>query len=242
MTRYYVITFVALLALVIALPLYGAREPARMAAAQRAFNAEMLDYAAGLYVEQCALCHGAAGEGVEGVGKALACDCRYEGQYDVVFRAIADGVPNTTMAGWHLSRGGMYGDIQIEALVTLIQTGNWSAVQALADARGFVPLLELASAYNDLAPTDEIGNWTLVKPLYDQVCAVCHGLEAEGVAGQGNALTDNAVRNKGAHELQRLIQEGVPGTTMIGYGVVLDDSAARALTGLLLNWEQVDRQ
>jgi cytochrome c len=64
MNRYKVISLLALLILVFILPIYAVLEPQRMAQAQADLRQEFVSDAAVLYVENCALCHGAAGEGI----------------------------------------------------------------------------------------------------------------------------------------------------------------------------------
>ena len=48
----------------VGIPLYARSEPARMEQAQADLRQEFVSDAAVMYVENCALCHGAAGEGI----------------------------------------------------------------------------------------------------------------------------------------------------------------------------------
>ena len=56
--------FLATLALLIVLPLYVVLEPSRQRAAQAEILEEAIQMSTDIYAENCAICHGAAGEGI----------------------------------------------------------------------------------------------------------------------------------------------------------------------------------
>ena len=64
MKRYDLMSLIALLILVAALPVYAVIEPGRMGRAQEVLREEFLVYGAEMYVDNCAYCHGARGEGI----------------------------------------------------------------------------------------------------------------------------------------------------------------------------------
>ncbi|HIP70572.1 MAG TPA: hypothetical protein EYH05_04165, partial [Anaerolineae bacterium] len=64
MNKFTFISLFSLLLIVVILPVYAWLEPQRMAQAQADLRQEFVSDAAVMYVENCAVCHGAAGEGV----------------------------------------------------------------------------------------------------------------------------------------------------------------------------------
>ncbi|MFN2295219.1 MAG: c-type cytochrome, partial [Candidatus Promineifilaceae bacterium] len=105
MNRYKIISLLALLLLVIVLPIYAVLEPERMAQAQTDLRQEFVSDAAVMYVENCALCHGAAGEGI-GATPGLDNEGLRTADYDFLFKTIARGRYDTTMSAWHSDEGG----------------------------------------------------------------------------------------------------------------------------------------
>ena len=63
MNRYHIISALGLLALVIAVPIYAAREQARLSLAQDQLQAQSIENGAVLYLQFCGECHGPTGEG-----------------------------------------------------------------------------------------------------------------------------------------------------------------------------------
>jgi cytochrome c oxidase cbb3-type subunit III len=118
-----------------------------------------------LYTQNCAGCHGAAGNG--GAGLALR---------DPVFLAIADasairhatsnGVPGTAMPAFAQSAGGMLTDKQIDALVSGIR--SWARS---GDLRGANP-----PPY----ATKTAGNAQHGAEVYRTFCFSCHGPNGTG--------------------------------------------------------------
>ena len=65
MNRYNFLSFAALLALVIAIPLYAVQEQSRLDKAQDELQAQSIENGAVLYLEFCVKCHGLNGEGLD---------------------------------------------------------------------------------------------------------------------------------------------------------------------------------
>ena len=133
MKRYDLISLIALLVLVTALPVYVLMEPGRMDRAQAALRQQFVAGGASLYIENCALCHGAAGEGI---GAMPAVNSLDSADYDVLFRTIAYSPHGSPMAAWHVDEGGILNEYEVEGLVTLIQNADWPRVGELASAKG----------------------------------------------------------------------------------------------------------
>jgi mono/diheme cytochrome c family protein len=80
----------------------------------------------------------------------------------------------------------------------------------------------LVSGYSSSAAAD--GNSDKGKVLYEQRCVACHGPQGKGDGPAGKSLvppaadfTSPASRKKSSAELQRIIEEGKPGTTMTSW-------------------------
>jgi len=133
MKKYDLISLVALLILVAALPFYLVREYDRMNQGQVALRQQYVVDGAVLYIDNCVLCHGLDGTGV---GAMPALDSLAGADTDVLHRTIAHSPHGSAMASWHLDEGGVLNDYQVAGLVTLIQSADWERVGELASARG----------------------------------------------------------------------------------------------------------
>lgn len=246
MNRYDVASLFALLILVIALPLYAWLEPDRMAGAQADLRQEFVSDAAVLYSANCAVCHGAAGEGL-GAMPALDSDGLRSADYDMLFKTIARGRYDTAMAGWHAEEGGLFNDYQIDELVALIRYGDWSQVRELAAAQGLipaslpVPVVE-ADFLEQVASLGPEGNvWAAGMQLYANNCTLCHGINGEGTE-MGVPLNTPDVRALSPEEIVRIVSEGVPGTLMAGWHSVLEPAEIESLAAFLRNWDVITAQ
>lgn len=166
MNRYTALTLLALLVLVAAIPAYMVREALRMDAAQSILRQQYIAEAAYLYIQNCAECHGTAGEGISAnpplnkLGKADA-------NPELLFQIIARARHGSTMAAWHINEGGIFNDYQINELVTMLQYGDWSQVSELANDRGYV-------AASPLEVTAEEVLLQVVDQEDPHHCVACH--------------------------------------------------------------------
>ena len=237
------VSFIALLILIVALPVYAWQEPARMDQAQADLRQEFVSDAAVIYVENCSVCHGAAGEGI-GSMPALDNPALQTAAYDDLFKTIARGRYDTAMAGWHEDEGGSFNDYQIEELVTLIRYADWSQVGELAAQRGLIPATlpvpevdeTLLAEVTALAP--EGSQWAAGLQLFAANCTLCHGVNGEGT-DLGVALNTEDVRALAQAEIERIIREGVPGTLMASWDSSLTAVEITALAQFLQNWDQI---
>lgn len=246
MNGYKVISGLALLILVAALPIYVWMEPDRMVQAQVTLRQEFVSDAAVMYVENCAVCHGAAGEGI-GPVPALDNPALWTADYDSLFKTIARGRYGTTMAGWHVDEGGIFNDYEIDELVALVRYVDWSQVRELAAAQGLIPptlpvpqveegfLEEIAT----LAP--EGSQWAKGIQLYANNCTVCHGVNGEG-SDLGVPLNTAELRLRETIELARIINEGVPGTAMVAWKNTLSAEDIEVLVAFLQNWDVIEAE
>ena len=243
MTKYNLITTIALLILVIAIPVYALREPDRMEQAQADLRQQFVSDAAVIYVENCALCHGAAGEGI-GSMPGLNNEGLRTADFDILYKTIARGRYNTVMTGWHEDEGGTLNEYQINELVALIRYADWPEVGEIAASRGLipptlpVPEMEPAMVEEVTALGPEGVIWAEGMMLFAGNCTVCHGIQGEGT-DMGVALNTGEVRGMEAETLARTISEGIPATMMTGWANVLTPTDIDALVAFLQNWDQI---
>lgn len=246
MNRYAMISLLALLILVLALPIYAWLEPDRLKDAQAGLRQEFVSDAAVLYTANCAVCHGAAGEGI-GAMPALDSDGLRSADYEMLYKTIARGRYDTAMAGWHEEEGGLFNDYQVDELVALIRYGDWPQVRELAAAEGLIPPTLPVPEVNDefleqVAALDAEGNvWAAGMQLYANNCTLCHGINGEGT-DLGVALNTPEVRELAPEDVVRIVTEGVPGTLMAGWGGALEQSEIESLAAFLHNWDTISAQ
>jgi len=108
------------IALMVIFGWYWVVERARLTAAAELLQVERIAHAETIYANQCASCHGLAGEG--GVGPALNNRVVLKNTIDGVFYSvIRSGVPNTQMPAWGVEFGGPLTDEDIRSLVAYIR-------------------------------------------------------------------------------------------------------------------------
>lgn len=246
MNRYKVFSAIGLFILVISFPVYFYVEPQRMALAQIYLKQEYVADASLLYIENCALCHGAEGEGI-GPNPALNNPALWTADYDMLYKTIARGRYGTSMTGWHIEEGGPYNDYQIDELVALIRYVEWSQVKEMAAVQGLIPpSLPVPEVQQTLVETitalsAEGSQWAEGITLYAQNCTICHGVNGEG-SDLGPALNSAELRTKEPQELTRIISEGVPGTAMAAWKNSINEAEITALVSFLQRWDVLVEQ
>ena len=138
MNRYTAIGLISILIIIVALPIYGARETARMEQAAIVLRQKRMEDGVVLYVENCAHCHGAAGEGI-GAMPVLNNPNLAGADHQALFKVISRAAHGSTMAAWHVEEGGILNDYQIDNLVYLIRYADWPQVSLAANDLGFIP-------------------------------------------------------------------------------------------------------
>ena len=246
MNRYAILTFLALLILILILPIYAWLEPVRMANAQTDLRQEFVSDAAVLYVENCALCHGAAGEGI-GPMPPLDNPGLREADYDFLYKTIARGRYDTSMTGWHEDEGGVFNGYQIDELVALVRYVDWPQLGDLSAEKGLIPptlpVPETDEAFlaqvTALSPEGSL--WAEGMALYAANCTICHGINGQG-SDLAVPLNTPEIRAADAAELARIINEGVPSTMMAGWGGVLETADVNAVISFLQNWDTIEKE
>jgi mono/diheme cytochrome c family protein len=195
-------------------------------------------------VENCALCHGAAGEGI-GTVPALDIEALREADYDTLTKTISRGIYGTTMAPWHVDEGGIFNDYQVDELVALIRYVDWPLVGELAARQGLIPptlpVPEVDEVFlEEVVALDPQGSvWAEGMQIYANNCTVCHGINGEG-SDIGVSLNNTDVRELGTAELVRIISEGAPNTLMTGWAGVLELAEIEALAEFLGHWDVIE--
>jgi mono/diheme cytochrome c family protein len=158
MNRYTFISLMALLAFVVALPVYALMEPGRMVRAKIELREQYIEDGSRLYLRYCAACHGVAGEGI-GVMPALDHPALASADEEALYRTIARAAHASTMAAWHVNEGGVLNDYQIGELVTVIQFADWKWVEQIADKTDYQlpqePVAENGFAYMETEDEDD---------------------------------------------------------------------------------------
>jgi hypothetical protein len=138
MNKYNLISLNALLILVVVLPIYARLEPIRMERARSNWQQQLLVDGSAVYLENCAMCHGANGEGIATM-PALNHPGLVHADAVKIHDIIAHSPHGTSMAAWHLDEGGNLNNYQVDGLVTLIKQADWSQVERLAVINNFTP-------------------------------------------------------------------------------------------------------
>ncbi len=228
--------------IVLGLLYYMFQEPERTVAAQQEILMTQIDDAMTLYAENCAVCHGLAGEGI-GATPSLNNGGLRTMDYEELFKIIARGRYDTAMPAWSKEDGGPLSDYQIGELVALIQFGDWQATQDRVVNLGLAPLVPF-TAEPDALILEQIGalpDGVILQQgiqLYATQCVACHGADGLGTS-LAPALNDPVVREKASDELTRTITFGSPGTLMAGWSGALTEEEIAALMTLITRWEEV---
>jgi mono/diheme cytochrome c family protein len=233
---------IAACATLIIIPLYAWFEPTRQEATLDEFRTSAVFSATDLYAENCAVCHGAYGQGIA-ANPPLQLEALRDAPDDDLFHVISDGRYNTQMAAWSLENGGLFTTQQIDDLVTLIQHANWEYVAARVAELGLTPpdVIELEVTDEMLTTIGSLPNGqTLAAGIttYAQNCSACHNANAAGTV-IAPALDTTELRATPHDELTLIINEGVPGTLMAGWEQSLSAQEINAVLELVLRWPEV---
>ncbi len=234
--------FLATLGIVVILFLYAWMEPRRQAQALEEYYALAVTSSTDLYAENCAVCHGARGEGIGDV-PALNAEAVRQMSAPDLRKVIARGRDNTAMAAWAVEEGGLFTNAQIDDLVIFIQQANWDYVEARVEALGLTPpqviTLEVSEAVlealADLPDGERLGTGL---QLYAENCAACHGGNASGSL-IAPPLDTPEVRAMPPEDLTALIRRGVPGTLMSSWADTLSEEQIAAVAEVIRRWPEI---
>lgn len=222
--------------------IYTLHEPERLATAQAAQVQANLNAAMSLYAENCAVCHGIAGEGL-GAAPPLDAGALRSSDPASLGKIIARGLYATSMPAWSQTDGGPLSDYQIDQLVALILTGDWQQTQDRVVNLGLAPQVPFSAepdpgilaSLTALADGDVL---VLGVQVYAENCVACHGPDGTGTT-LAPALNTPEVRTQATADLQRTLSLGVPGTLMAGWERALLPEEIQALLTLINRWDEL---
>jgi mono/diheme cytochrome c family protein len=196
--------------------------------AQEGTDEETIAEGAQLYAENCAVCHGAEGNGR--VGATLAQDWPSIRPDLRVKDAIENGISGSVMPAWSQENGGPLAESQIDALVTYIL--SWQS----GEPRVVAPLPTAIERPLLTPPPDVAGDPNHGALLYDENCAVCHGPDGEGRVGATLAKDFPSIRPD--LRVKAVIDQGVEGSVMPAWsqenGGPLSESDVNDLVAFIL--------
>ena len=183
-----------------------------------------------LYAENCAVCHGATGEGR--VGVTLAKNWPSIRPDLQVRTAIANGISGSPMPAWSQENGGPLTDEEIDALTAYIlswQTGGPRPIATLP-----------VTTRPAISPVPDVeGDPNHGAVLYDQNCTVCHGENLEGRIGATLAKNWPSIRPDLG--IKNTISNGIEGTPMVAFsqasGGPLNETEINDLVSFILSQE-----
>lgn len=191
---------------------------------------DQLDQGGKLYAENCAVCHGADGQGR--VGATLAKDWPSIRPDLRVRTVIEDGVPGSPMPAWSEANGGPLTDEEVDSLVCYIlswQSGGAPVIYPTPTAMQR-PVLT--------PPPGVSGDPNTGAVVYDQNCAVCHGMNGEGRVGATLAKDWPSIRPDLA--IKATIERGIQGSAMPAWsqanGGPLTEEEVNNLVAYILTW------
>ncbi len=205
------------LAILVTFQLYQMREPVRLEADASRDKEEAITAGRELYQQNCAVCHGAQGEGLSGPplnSKQFLTTVSDE----QMFSLIRTGIPGTSMPAWAQDFGGLFTDQEVRQLVAFIRAWEPGAADAATQPR---------------VPDPQRG-----AEIFGSVCAVCHGAEGQGT-DQAPALNDpQLLGNFDDDWFRETIAQGRPSKGMPTWGTVLSPEEIDDLVALINLWDQ----
>jgi mono/diheme cytochrome c family protein len=237
-----VVGLLATMLIGIGLLFYTLAEPDRIIFAQQAQQGTDLDEAMTLYAQNCAVCHGLAGEGISSI-PPLNNPTLQTSDSQALIKIISRGLYGTAMPAWSIEDGGPLSNYQITELVMLVQNGDWQSTQDRVVNLGLAPKVpfttqadpSILESVSKLPEGEQIAEGMT---LYAQECVACHGADGLG-SSLAPALNDPQVRAKTEAELLRTIQNGISGTLMASWKNALGEDQISALLALITRWDEV---
>lgn len=233
---------IATIILVLVIPIYAISEPARQETISLSFRSDAVSVSTDAYAENCAVCHGAAGEGIGEMPDLNTDGVRGMEEADL-FRVISRGRDNTLMAGWAVEEGGILSNAQVEDMITFLRYADWNQVETRVAELGLTPpeVVEMEVSEEMLTAVSSLPEGTALVSgltLYAEKCAACHGPDGGGTT-LAPAIDSAELRAVGAEEITRIINYGVPGTLMAGWENALDAQQTNDIVSLILRWPEL---
>jgi len=197
--------------------IYLLREPGRIQAVLAADKAQQVARGQQLFADNCATCHGKAGEG--DIGPTLNSKKFLQSTDNgVIFSLVSSGVPGTAMPAWAQQHGGPFTDEQISDLVGFVR--NWQ------------------STATDVVKPTPTPNPAQGATIYKSTCYACHGANGEG-SKTAPALNSQALLSKfDDNWFRKTISQGSPSKGMPTWGRVLSPQQIDAVTAYIRLWQK----
>jgi len=232
----------ATLVIVILLPLYTILEPTQQETLRRDYYTTAVLTSTNLYAENCAVCHGASGGGI-GENPSLNSDAVRLMPAENLAKVIARGRTGTLMAGWAADEGGIFTNPQVNDLVTFVQQANWDFVETRVTELGLTPpeVIQMEVSETMLASLESLPDSQILQDgllVYAERCAACHGANAAGTV-IAPALDSAELRSTPKDETIQLVNNGVPGSLMAGWGDLLAQEQVSAVVDLVYRWPEM---
>ncbi len=232
----------ATLIIVAIIPIYSLLEPARQEELLNDYYADAVISASDLYAENCAVCHGAAGEGIAD-NPSLDSEAVRAMSAGDLYKVISRGRDGTLMAAWAEEEGGVLSNQQVEDFITLIQQGSWVYVAARVDELGLTPpeVIEMEISEAMLADVAQLPDGNALSEglvVYAENCSACHGANGAGTV-IAPAIDTEELRATPEDELLQLINKGVSGTLMAGWEGALPPDQLDSVVSLIYRWPEL---
>lgn len=225
--------------ILIIIPLYTWLEPTQQEGLLAEYYSDAVESSTELYAENCAVCHGAAGQGIAENPPLKSNSVVLMSEPDLS-KVISRGRGGTLMAAWAAEEGGIFSNPQIDDLVIFIQHANWDYVEMRVAELGLTPpdVIEMEVSDEMLASVESLpGGENLADGLivYAENCAACHGTNGAGT-GIAPQIDSPELRAIPRDEIINLVNTGVPGTLMAGWQNVLSPDQIQAVVDLIYHW------
>lgn len=232
----------ATLIILLVIPAYSMIEPSQQENLLNDFYAAAVVTSTDIYAENCAVCHGADGQGI-GDTPALNSEGIRTMPESELIKVISRGRDNTLMAAWAVEEGGILSASQISDMVVFIQQANWEYVNARVAELGLTPpeVTEMEVSEEMLTSLTALeGGESLSLGLttYAENCAACHGSNGAGTM-IAPALDSADLRATPRDEILATVNNGVNGTLMASWQNILAPEEIAATVDLLLRWDEL---
>ena len=237
-----IIGFWATLVILAIIPIYSWMEPTNQENLLADYYTDAVVSSTDQYAENCAVCHGAAGQGIGDTPPLNSEAVRMMSVNDLI-KVISRGRDNTLMAAWAVEEGGIFSTSQVNDLVTFVQQANWEYVDARVSELGLTPpeVIKMEVSDEMLASITALqGGETLALGLttYAENCAACHGSNGAGTI-IAPAIDSVDLRARPKDEIISLVNSGVNGTLMASWQNILAPEEINAAVEMIFRWDEL---